>query len=72
MLGSSRGASALVIRALALLVLAWLLGSPATAAAAPFDDCAYASVDQDGSGSGGDAVAVAGDGCLLYTSPSPR
>ncbi|MEV0318021.1 hypothetical protein ACIBKX_07140 [Streptomyces sp. NPDC050658] len=64
--------SALVTRVLALLVLAWLLGSPATAAALPADDCAYASIDQDGSGPGGDNVAVAGDGVVCRAGPTRK
>lgn len=70
--GSTRASSGLVTRLLALLVLAWLLGAPAAAAApaaAPADNCAYASI---GDGPGGDAVAVAGDGVVCRAGPTRR
>lgn len=80
--GSTRASSGLVTRLLALLVLIWLLGTPTASAAvagtalaapaAPFDNCAYASITEDGDASGGDAVAVAGDGVVCRAGPTPR
>lgn len=70
--GSSRASTGLVTRLTALLVLAWLLGSPTAAAApvtAPADNCSYASI---GDAPGGDAVAVAGDGVVCQAGPTHR
>ncbi|WP_229871730.1 hypothetical protein [Streptomyces longisporoflavus] len=70
--GTTKASSGLVTRLSALLVLAWLLGSPTAAAApaaAPADNCAYASI---GDAPGGDSVAVAGDGVVCSAGPTHR
>ncbi|MER7201810.1 hypothetical protein, partial [Streptomyces sp. NPDC000188] len=68
MYGSRGARSTLVTRVVAVLALAWLLGSPAAGATAaaltPADNCAYASI-----GKGGDAIARAGDGVVCRAGP---
>ncbi|WP_306337611.1 hypothetical protein [Streptomyces sp. KL118A] len=56
---------------LALLALALLLGASSAVGSASADDCAYASIDQGGSTSGG-TVVVAGDGADCHAGPTHR
>ncbi|NEB44007.1 hypothetical protein G3I45_06285, partial [Streptomyces sp. SID339] len=65
--GTSRALSPLVTRVLALVALALLLGASSAVGTASADACAYASIGPGGTG--GDNVAVAGDGADCHAGP---